>query len=115
PLEEPGALGVRGARLAVAECLDARFVARPPLVELFPRDGGLRERRAAAERPFAELVEVALDHRLDVDPGAAGACDHAGNPAARVRDARAGTTLCADAAVGRGIELQAELLKKRTA
>src|SRR6185295_17110289 len=68
-----------------------------------------------AEGPFAEPVEVALDHRLDIDARFSRAGHHAGDPAARVRNACAGAALHANAAVGGGIELREEFLEKRAA
>lgn len=75
----------------------------------------MRARIGPAERPFAERVEVAVDHRLDVDARLAGADDDAGDPAAGVRDARAAAALYSNAPVGSGIDLQPELLEKGAA
>ena len=99
---------MRASRCPVAERLDARLVTRPEFVELFLR-------AVAAELPFAHLREIALDHRLDVDTGLTRADDDAGDPAARVRYARAGAALYANAAGGRGVDPQSHLLEQRTA
>src|SRR5262249_19363699 len=96
-------LAVRKPRLAVAEGLDARLVARPAFVELLFRS-------AAAERPLAELVEVALDHRLDIDSRPAGSDDHARHPAAGVGNAR-----LRHGAVRSGIGRRPEPLQQRAA
>src|SRR6185295_1355759 len=71
------------------------------------------------ERPLAQRVEVALDHRLDVDAGPAGGDEDAGDPAAGVRHAGArapaGAPLSAQAAFRRGIESQSGFLKEGAA
>ena len=99
---------MRDPRRAVAERLDARLVARPASVEFFTGAAG-------AERPFAERIEIALDHRLDVDPGAARRDHHAGDPAPGVRNAGAHAAASANPAVGRGIEPQPEALQEGAA
>src|ERR1043165_4997144 len=103
--DEPGPLDMQGARLAVSVSLDPRLVARPALVELAARAAG-------AERPFTELVEIARDHRLDVDPRPARADDHASDPAAGMRHAGAAAPFGANAAFGRGIEPQSHALQE---
>src|SRR5688572_13340142 len=70
---------------------------------------------AAPERPVAELVEVALDHRLDVDAGLSRADDDARHPAARVRDARAAAAPYANAAGGRRVAAHSHFLQERAA
>src|SRR4051812_17402249 len=99
---------MRAARLAFAERLDPCLVARPALVELLARTSG-------AERPFTELVEIALDHGLDVDPGPARAAHDTPPPAARVRDAGPEAPARPDAAFAGGIDRHTQEVQQRAA